>query len=121
MRRVTVQAVLAHRWMVPEKRTAFFSMAGVTHVIDGMVRKHLAPLTAMRIVAGSAADLHIVQFGAKQVGGPLVQSLSLFWVTGETGLFHRSSYHHSLWQPAANYFRDFGIRLVSKVDGHCLN
>ena len=68
MRRVTVHAILADRRMVPEKRSAFFGMAGVTHVIDGMIHQHLAPFPAMRMVAGGAADLHVAKFSAEQMG-----------------------------------------------------
>ena len=57
--------------MVPEKRPPFFGMAGVTHIIDRKIDEHLAALPAMRIVAGSAADLHIAKLGAKQMGGAL--------------------------------------------------
>ena len=65
MRRVTVFAILAHGRMFPEKRTPFFGMAGVTHIIDGIIHEHLASLTAMRIVAGRAADLHVAKLGAE--------------------------------------------------------
>jgi hypothetical protein len=81
MRRVTVHAILADRRMVPEKRTPFFGMARVTHIIDGIVHEHLAPLPAMRIVAGGAADLHVAKLGAEQMSGSLEQSFPLFGVT----------------------------------------
>ena len=71
MRRVTVLAILADRRMVPEKRTPFFGMAGVTQTIDRMIREHFPALPAMRIVAGSAADLHVAKLGAEQMGGAL--------------------------------------------------
>src|SRR5215207_55821 len=35
MRRMTVQAILADGWMIPEKWTTFFGMAGVAEIIDG--------------------------------------------------------------------------------------
>lgn len=67
MRRVTVQAILTYRGVIPEKRTSFFRMAGVTNIIDGKIHEHLARLTTMRIVAGSAADLHVAILGAKNI------------------------------------------------------
>ena len=96
MRRVTVQAILADRRMVPEKRTPFFGVAGVTHIIDGVIREHLSRLPAMRIVAGSAADLHVAKLGAKKVGGALEQSLSLFCVTSETSFLDCRPGQHPL-------------------------
>ena len=65
MRRMTVHATLAGRRMFPEKRAPFFGMAGVTRIIDGMIHEHLPRLPAMRIVAGSAADLHVALLGAE--------------------------------------------------------
>jgi hypothetical protein len=77
MRRVTIQAILAHGRMLPEKRTPFFGMAGVTNIIDGIIHEHLPTLPAMRIVTGSAADLHVAKLGAEQMGGALEQSFPL--------------------------------------------
>lgn len=94
MRRVTVQAILADRRMVPEKRTPFFGMAGVTQIIDGMIQEHLPPLPAMRIVAGSAADLHVVKLGAKQVGGALIKVRTPVAVAGEASLLLGSARQH---------------------------
>ena len=68
MRRVTVHAILADRRMIPEKRTPFFGMAGITDIIRRMIHEHLPALPAMRIVAGSAADLHVAKLGAEQMG-----------------------------------------------------
>lgn len=68
MRRVTVHAILADRRVVPEKRTPFFGMALVARIIDGLGHEHLVCSPAMRIVAGSAADLHIAMLGAQQMG-----------------------------------------------------
>jgi hypothetical protein len=82
MRRMTVQAILADRRMIPEEWAAFFGMAGVTDIIGGVLIQHLARRAAMRIVAGSTTDLHVVKLGAKQVRGALKQRLSLFNVTG---------------------------------------
>ena len=96
MRRVTVHAILADRRMLPEKRTPFFGMAGVTHSIDGMIDEHLPPLPAMRIVAGSAADLHVATLGAEEMGGALEQSLPLFRVAAETGFFYGKAGQHLL-------------------------
>lgn len=89
MRRVAVQAIFANGWMVPEKRPPLFGMAGITHIIDGKIHQHLAPLPAMRIVAGSAADLHVAKFGAKQVGGALEKIFSPLNVATETSFLDR--------------------------------
>lgn len=74
--------------MVPEKRTPFLGMAGVTHIIDGMIDEHLPPLSAMGVVAGRAADLHVALLGAKQMGGALEQGFPLFLVTAQTRLLY---------------------------------
>ena len=96
MRRVTVHTILADRRMVPEKRTPFFGMAGVTHIIDGKIHEHLAALPAMRIVAGRAADLHVVKLGPEKMGGALEQSFPLFRVAAETGFFYVKGGQHLL-------------------------
>ena len=100
--------------MVPKKRTPFFGMAGVTLTIDRMIPEHLAPLTAMRVVAGGAADLHVANLGAKQVSGALEQRLTYFRVATETGLLHRRSGQHVFGQPGANDLCDFVLGLVSE-------
>jgi hypothetical protein len=94
MRRVTVQAILADRRMVPEKRTPFFGMAGVTHIIGRMIQEHLPRFPAMRIVAGSAADLHVAKLGAKEVSGALKERLSLVGVTPEAGFLDGKGGEH---------------------------
>jgi len=96
MRRVTVPTILADWRMVPEKRTPFFGMAGVTQIIDRRFQEHLPPLTAMRIVAGSAADLHVAKLGAEQMGGALEQSFPLFRVATETGFLDGKADQHLL-------------------------
>ena len=68
MRRVTIQAIFADRRMVPENRSPFFGVAGVTQTIDRLIHEHLPPLAAMSIVTGSAADLHVALLGAEQMG-----------------------------------------------------
>ena len=88
MRRVTVHAILANRRVIPEKRTSLFGMAGVTHIIDGVIDEHLPTLPAMRIVAGRAADLHVALLGAEQMAGTLEQGFPLFLVTAQTGFIH---------------------------------
>jgi hypothetical protein len=80
MRRVTVHAILAYRWMVPKKRAPFFGMAGVTHAICGMFQKHFAPLTSMSIVAGRAADLHVAKLGSENMGRALEHGFPLISV-----------------------------------------
>jgi hypothetical protein len=81
MRFVTGHAILAGRRVLPEKRTPFFGMAGVTHIIDVKFHEHLVALPAMRIVTGSAADLHVAKLGAEQMGGALEQGFPLLSVT----------------------------------------
>jgi hypothetical protein len=96
MRRVTIQAIFADGRMVPEKRPPFFGMAGVTHIIDGMIHEHLSTLTAMRIVAGRAADLRVAKLRAEQMGRALEQSFPLFRVAAETGFFNSKGGQHLL-------------------------
>jgi len=96
MRRVTVHAILADRRMVPQKRTSFLRMAGVTHIIDGVIHEHLAALPTMRIVAGRAPDLHVAKFGPEQMGGALEESFPLFHVAAETRFFYGKGGQHLL-------------------------
>ena len=120
MRRVTVHAILADRRVVPQKRTSLFSMAGVTQIIDGMIRQHLPALPAMRIVAGSAANLHIAKLGAKQVRGALEESFPLLGVATKTSFLDRWFNQHMLGQPAIKNLGEFRFRLIGKVDSHRL-
>ena len=115
MRRVTVHAILADRRMVPEKRTPFFGMAGVTQIIDGMIQEHLAPLPAMGIVAGSTADLHVAKLGAKQVGGALDKVRPPIVVAGEASFLHREADQHVLRQFRVHDLRSFLLRHVCEV------
>jgi hypothetical protein len=88
VRRVAVHAILADWRMVPEKRPPFFGMAGIAEIIDCMLFEHLPRLPTMRIVAGRAADLHVVLLGAKQVSGALEQSLSDLLVAADAGFLY---------------------------------
>ena len=115
MRRVTVQAILADRRMVPEKRTPFFGMAGVTHIIDGIIHEHLAPLPAMRIVAGSAANLHVAKLGAEQMGGALEKIFSPLSVATETSFFDSETGQHFLWQLCVDDLCRLALRGISEV------
>jgi hypothetical protein len=115
MRRVTVHAILADRRVFPEKRTAFFGMAGVTHIIGGKVHEHIAPLPAMRIVAGSAADLHVAKLGAKQVGGALEKILSPLNVATETSFFDSETGQHFIGQLGVDDLRRLALRCISEV------
>jgi hypothetical protein len=115
MRRVTVQAIFADGRMVPEKRPPFFGMAGVTHIIDGKIHEHLAPLPAMRIVAGSAADLHVAKLGAKQVGRALEKIFSPLSVTTETSFLDRRGDQKAFGYPGVQDLRDFCLRPVSEI------
>jgi hypothetical protein len=115
MRRVTVQAILADRRMVPEKRTPFFGMAGVTHIVDGIIHEHLPRLPAMRIVAGSAADLHVAKLGAKQVGGALEEIFSPFNVATETSFFDCETSQHLLRQLCVDDLGRLALRRISEV------
>ncbi|HYR77971.1 MAG TPA: hypothetical protein VEM96_19295 [Pyrinomonadaceae bacterium] len=119
MRRMTVHAILADRRMVPEKRTPFFGMAGVTHIIDGMIHEHLPALTAMRIVAGSAADLHVTKLGAEQMGGALEQSFPLFGVAAETGFFYSKGGQHLLGEFHLHRIECRPIHYGSIARGQC--
>ena len=105
VRRVTVQAIFADWRMVPEKRPPLFCMAGVAEIIDGILREHLTRLPTMRVVAGSAADLHVAKLGTKQVGGALEQSFSLLNMAAETGFLNR--------RPAQKVFGQARIDSVS--------
>lgn len=96
VRRVTVHAVLASRWMLPKKRTTFFGMAGVADVIGRGLDKHLAAPAAMRTVAGSAAYLCVAKLGAKHVGGALQECFALICVTAETGFLDGKRCEHIL-------------------------
>ncbi len=115
---VTVHTILANRRMVPKKGTALFSVARVAHIIDGMVGQHPAPLTTVRIVAGGAADLHVVQLSAKQVGGTLEKRLSLFDVTSETSLFNVCASEHVHRQSTVKNLRDLGRTSFIEVQRH---
>lgn len=94
MRRVTVQAILADRRMVPENRSPFFGMAGVTQTIDGMIREHLSTLAAMRIVAGRAADFHVAILGAKQVSRALIKICPPIAVARQASFFLGAARQH---------------------------
>lgn len=115
MRRVTVQAILADRRVFPEKWTPFFGMAGVTHIIDGQIYEHLARLPAMRIVAGSTADLHVAKFGAEQMGGALEKIFSLLKVASETSFFDRETGQHFLGQLDIYEFCGNGLRCIGQL------
>ena len=118
MRRVTIQAIFADGRMVPEKRPPFFGMAGVTHIIDGKIHEHLVALPAMRIVAGSAADLHVAKLGAEQMGGALVQSFPLFSVATETSFFDREVGQHLVGELGVDDLCGLAFRRVSEVSPH---
>ena len=96
VRRVTIQAVLASRRMLPKKRTTFFGMAGVADVISRGLDKHLAATPAMRTVAGSAAYFCVPKLGAKHVGGALRECFSLICVTSKTGFLDGKRCEHIL-------------------------
>jgi hypothetical protein len=93
-------------------------MAGVTNIIDGKIHEHLARLAAVRIVAGSAADLHVAILGAKQVGGALVQSFPLFHVAAKTGFFYGEARQHLIGQLSVDDFRGFTLRQTRNVSTH---
>ena len=118
MRRVTIQAIFADWRMVPEKRPTFFGMAGVTHIIDGKIHEHLVALPAMRIVAGSAADLHVAKLGAEQMGRALVQSFPLLSVATETSFFDREVGQHLVGQLGVDDLCGLAFRRVSEVSPH---
>lgn len=76
MRRVTRHAILANRGVFPKKRAPFFGMAAVAGIIHRLRHQHLVPFTAMRIVTGRAADLHVALLGAEQMGRTLVHGFA---------------------------------------------
>jgi len=115
MGRVTIQTIFADRRMVPEKRPPFFGMAGVTHIIDRKIDEHLAALPAMRIVAGSAADLHIAKLGAKQMGGALEKIFSPLNVATETSFFDGETGQHFLRQLCVDDLCRLALRCISEV------
>ena len=57
MRDVTVHAVLAHRCVLPQERTALLGVAGVALVVDRDGVDHLGRLSPVRVVAVVAGDL----------------------------------------------------------------
>jgi len=118
---MTVHAILANRRMVPKKGTALFSVARVAHIIDGMVGQHPARLTTVRIVAGGTADLHVVQLGAKQVGGTLEKGFSLFDVTAQTSLFNVRPGEHVHRQSTVKNLGDLGLTSFVEVQRHSLD
>jgi hypothetical protein len=115
MRRMTVQAILADGWMIPEKWTTFFGMASVTDIVDGNVLEHPPRLTAMRIVAGSTTDFHVAKLGAKQVGGALKQRLSLFNVATEAGFLDGGSGQQVFRQSGAYQFGELSFGFICKT------
>src|SRR5262245_21168195 len=121
MRTMAVFAIFADGRMVPEKGPAFFSMAGVTHIIDGVISEHFAALPAMRIVAGSTTNLHITKLSAEQVRGALEQGLPLLNMAAETSFFNIWAREHMFRQSRVENFCDLGLGLFGKVQGHSLD
>jgi len=118
---MTVEAILANRWVVPEKRPAFFGVALVTDVINGLLYKHLCPRAAVRIVAGGATNLHVVKFGAKQVGRALIKRLAPVKVTAEASVFNRWRQQHVFRQSGVKNLRNLEVGLLGKVQRHSLD
>jgi hypothetical protein len=118
MRRVAVQAILADRRVFPEKRTPFLGMARVTHIINGKIHEHLVRLPAMRIVAGSAADLHVAKLGAEQMGGALEKILSPINMATETSFFDRETGQHFFGQLDIYEFCRDALRCAGKIGPH---
>lgn len=96
MRRVTVHTILARRRMLPQKRSPLFRMAGVANVIGRMFHKHLAAATAMRIVAGSATDLHVAMLRTKQVCRALRKCFAFIGVASQTSFLDTKRREHVL-------------------------
>src|SRR6185295_10883476 len=85
VRRMTVQAVLADRRMLPKERAALFGVAAVALLVDRGRFDHLRGLGAVRVVAIDAGDL---SFADRMVRGlPGVGAHVL--VAGEALLGHR--------------------------------
>src|SRR5205823_10743530 len=111
----TIHANSADRRMFTQKPSPFFRKERETQNIDGKIPKHLAPLPAMRIVAGSAADLHVAKLGAKQVGGALEEIFSPFNVATETSFFDSETGQHFLWQLCVDDLCRLTLRGISEV------
>ncbi len=58
VRRMTGEAVLAHRRMFPQEWTALIRVTLITKLIGVAGLKHLAPFAAVWIVTGSASHFH---------------------------------------------------------------
>ena len=54
---MTVTAILGHRLVIPEERTAFFHVAGVAGFNHGVAGHHLRPGRAVRVVTVGAGHL----------------------------------------------------------------
>ena len=96
MRCVTVHTILANRGMIPEKRTPFFGMAGVTGIVNRVTHQHLVRAAAMRIVAGCAADLHVAMLGAEQMGRALKRGFANARMAAKAGFLGRRTGQHFL-------------------------
>ena len=88
VRQVACTAILARRWMLPEKRPLFLRMARIAGFIDGLFsQQRIAnPRPAVRIVAIPASDLmfpHRVRGQLEQVGPHLPMAIQ-----AQIGLTH---------------------------------
>ena len=68
---VAVQAVLAHRRVLPQERAALLGVAGVAVLVDRGLQQHLVVGRAVRVVAARALQLALAHrhvAGAEQLG-----------------------------------------------------
>jgi len=75
---MAAQAVLPHRWVLPEKRTALLCVAFVAVFVDGVLGQQSRGSRAMRVVTVGAGHLPLPQGhmrGAQKLGPPLEVAL----------------------------------------------
>lgn len=93
-------------------------MTGVTHIVDGVISQHLPSLSAMRIVTGSTAHLHIAKLGAKQVSRALEKCLSLLHVAAQTSFLDIWPGQHVYRQSSVKDFRHLRLGFFAQVQRH---
>ena len=96
VRRMTGEAALLHRRMLPQHWPALLRVALITCVIGCPRLEHFASLPAVRIVAGGAIHFHDPLLGAEKMGGALMESLADIGVTAETGVPGSETGQHPL-------------------------
>ena len=105
VRRMADRAVLGHRLMIPEKRSALFDVTLEAGFIDRITGQKLHPGRAVRIVAVAASHL---AFGRRMTRGPKKLG-SLLLVTSDTNVVLRALVSHPILS---------GVDLVTGRTGH---